>query len=92
MSKKSIADNADYVFSQLSFLDDSGNVRLDCVCQSALLCYICNRPIPRFHPTLYYLACGKPRRICRVCHENYKQNFDIGETRKKSLKKSKKRG
>lgn len=84
--KKSVADNADYVLQQISFLDDSGNVRADCVYQSVLLCFICKRPIPRSHPIIYSLACGKPRRICEVCHENYKQTFDIGKTRKMSRK------
>ena len=84
--KKSIADNADYVPQQISFLDDSGNVRKDCISRSVLLCYICNKPIPRFHPVLYYLACGAPKRICKVCHKNYKQTFDIGRTRKMSKK------
>ena len=86
MPRKSIADNVDYVPHQFSFLDDSGSVRPDCVCRSVLLCYICNLPIPRFHPTLYYLAGSKRKRICKVCYENYKQSFDIGKTRKKSRK------
>lgn len=89
MSKKSSSFRE---LHQLSFLDDSGAVRPDCVCRSVLLCYICQKPIPNFHPTLTYLAGSTPRPICKTCYENYKQTFDIGDTRRKSLKKSKKGG
>lgn len=83
MSKKSSSVGA---LHQLSFLDESGVVKLDCVCRSVLLCYICKKPIPRFHPTLYYLAGSERKRICEVCYKNYKQTFDIGKSRKKSRK------
>lgn len=78
MSRKSFLVGA---LHQLSFLDDSGVVKPDCVCRSVLLCYICQKPIPRFHPTLYYLAGSERKRICKVCYENYKQTFDIGTFR-----------
>lgn len=78
--------------TQLSFLNESGNVRVDCVCGSVPCCYICNEPIPRSClRTKYFLACGKPRRICEFCYVNYRKSFDIGVTRRKS-KKSKKGG
>lgn len=86
MKKKSIADNVDYVYPQISFLDDSGCVRKDCLSGSVLLCYICKKPIPRFHPTLYYLAAGKSKRICKVCYEYYRQHFDWFACRVKSKK------
>lgn len=84
--KKLVADNADYVPHQISFLDNSGNVRKDYVSRSVLLCFICKKPIPRFHPTLYYLASGKSKRICKVCYEYYRQHFDCSACRVKSNK------
>lgn len=77
---------------QLSFLDESGNVRSDYVSRSVPFCYICNMPIPRSClRAKYFLACGKPKRLCESCYVNYKKSFDIGVTRKKS-KKSKNGG
>lgn len=85
MSIKSIADNADYVAAQISFLDDSGNVRSDCVCRYVPVCYICKESIiPSSSFVAYHLVFGKPHRICKVCYENYKQTFDIRFCRKAS--------
>lgn len=85
-----IADNADYVAAQISFLKEGTELIDPSACPGrVLLCYLCQQPIPRFHPTLYYLAGSKRRRICKVCYEIYKQTFDVDVCRKSSRKRGK---
>lgn len=85
--KKLIADNADYVAAQISFLKD-GTELIDPSAGAGrvVFCHICNKPIPRFCGTSYYIAFGKSYRICELCYKKYRQTFDIDVCRKSSKK------
>lgn len=89
MKKLPIADNADYLASQISFLKEGTELIDPSACPGrVLLCYLCQQPIPcSCLRTSYYLVCGKARRICEICYKNYKQTFDIRSCRKSSKKK-----
>lgn len=64
---------------QISFLDDSGCIRSDCVCRSGNKCRVCERSLPSLDKakTLYWVACGEPVRICAYCYRRYKKNWSF---------------
>lgn len=83
--KKRIADNAEYAnrMEQISFLDDGGCIRPDCVCRSDSKCKVCERPLPPLDKAkvLYWIA-GEPTRICGYCYRHYKRHwsFHLGKS------------
>lgn len=63
---------------QISFIDDSGLLRPDCICRFEIFCAFCGGVLPSRKRTkvLYWLAGRPPRRICRDCSRLYVKSFD----------------
>lgn len=63
---------------QISFLDDFGLVRSDCICRTDTFCALCGTLLSsrKRVKKIYWLAGLPPRRICRKCYNLYVKSFD----------------